>query len=418
MQIESQTKPQKPQTVVNVTKDSYTTDHQVLFSAYALNKFNLTFEDLKIKYKDIDKVISNIMKIDKNIIRMDFPISIFYDFVVLESEDYLITFDSYENKKKISICFYFNSYKESKEIFDVIQSFQDKDDEVFVSIGSYYYDGQKQLKVTENIKIKDDFEYNNHEYYPYLDVQEMFKQYVLSDSNILLLAGKAGSGKTKLGESFMKYLLESSDIELINKIETIDEDDESSVDVVTNESEGVKVAYIKNEDILADDLFWNSLREEEFHLVFLDDLDYSLLPRTQNISTSEDIQKNKFISNLLSFTDGIFNNTSNKTKFIVTTNREIGDIDTAVLRKGRTFDILQLRELKKDEALKIWLNSGLDKETFDKEFQTENILQSDLGSSISMKIKLKTQHIVSTNYLLEDNISIYNKYKKSKKIGL
>jgi hypothetical protein len=186
----------KPQTVVNVTKDSYTTDHHVLFSAYALNKFNLTFEDLKIKYKDLEKVISKIIEVDKSLIRLDFPINIFYDCTILESDDYLITFDSYEKKKKISICFYFNSYKESKEIFDIIQSFQDKDDEVFVGISSYYYDGgQKALKKTENYKVKDDFNYNSLGYYPFLDVEEMFKQYMMSDSNILLLCGTPGTGK-------------------------------------------------------------------------------------------------------------------------------------------------------------------------------------------------------------------------------
>jgi len=413
-------KPQKPQTVVNVTKDSYTTDHQVLFSAYALNKFNLTFEDLKIKYKDLEKVIPKIMEVDKNLIRLDFPINIFYDFVILESDDYLITFDSCENKKKISICFYFNSYKESKEIFDIIQSFQDKDDEVFVSVASYYYDGQKQLKATENIKVKDDFNYNSLAYYPFLDTEEMFKQYMMSDSNILLLCGTPGTGKTKLGDAFMKYLLDETDVELVTKKQTIDyyEDGKgTSVDIDTKESEGVKVAYVKNEDILADDLFWNSLREEEFHLVFLDDLDYSLLPRTQNVSTSEDIQKNKFISNLLSFTDGIFES-GNKTKFIITTNRPVSDIDTAVLRKGRTFDILELRELKHEEATEIWISEGLELEQFNKQFKGDKILQADLGSAISMAIKARDKHIDLKSYVKEDGISIYNTIKTPHKIGL
>jgi len=416
-------KPQKPQTVVNVTKDSYTTDHQVLFSAYALNKFNLTFEDLKIKYKDLEKVMPKIMEVDKNLIRLDFPINIFYDFVVLESDDYLITFDSYENKKKISICFYFNSFKESKEIFDIIQSFQDKDDEVFVSIASYYYNTQKQLKDTENIKVRDDFNYNSSAYYPFLDTKEMFKQYTMSDSNILLLCGKPGVGKSKLADTFMKYLLDETDVDLVKKRKVIDSytDEEGNayeIDITTKEAEGVKVAYIKNEDILADDLFWNSLREEEFHLVFLDDLDYSLLPRTQNVSTSEDIQKNKFISNLLSFTDGIFES-GDKTKFIITTNRPVSDIDTAVLRKGRTFDILELRKLNRDEAEKIWLSNDLGLDEFNKEFPDNNeILQADLGSSISMILKAKKEKIDLKPYIKEEGISIYNSIKKPQKIGL
>jgi len=413
---------EKPNTIISVTKDSYTTDHQVLFSSYALNKFSLTFEGLKIKYNDMDNVIEAIMKIDPDLKKLDFPISIFYDFIVLESENNFITFDSYENKKKVQICYYFHTYEQSKPIFDAIQSFQDKDDELFVSISSFFFDGQKQLKATENIKVKDDFSYNSLDYYPFLDTQEMFKQYMMSDSNILLLCGTPGTGKTKLGDAFMQHLLEVTDMEIGNKKKTVetysdDEGTEYSMDIITQESEGVKVAYVKNEDILADDIFWNTLREEEYHLVFLDDLDYSLLPRTQNINTSEDIQKNKFISNLLSFTDGIFES-GNKTKFIITTNKEVKDIDTAVLRKGRTFDILELRELKHEEAAEIWTSKGLDLDKFNEDFKGDKILQADLGSAISMAIKAKSQHTDLKPYTLEEGISLYSSVKNPKKIGL
>jgi DNA replication protein DnaC len=369
----------------------------------------------------MEDVIQAIMGIDTDLKKLEFPISVFYDFIVLESEHNMLTFDSYENKKKVQICYYFHNYEQSKPIFDAIQSFQDKDDELFVSISSFFYDGQKQLKATENIKVKDDFSYNSLDYYPFLNTQEMFKQYMLSDSNILLLCGTPGTGKTKLGDAFMQHLLEVTDIEIGNKKQTVDtyENDgvEYSMDIITQESEGVKVAYVKNEEILADDIFWNMLREEEYHLVFLDDLDYSLLPRTQNISTSEDIQKNKFISNLLSFTDGIFES-GNKTKFIVTTNKEVKDIDTAVLRKGRTFDILELRELKHEEAAEIWIGKGLDLDNFNEEFKEQKVLQADLGSAISMALKAKATNIDLKPYILEEGISLYSRVKNPKKIGI
>ena len=203
-------KQSKPGTDISVIKDSYTTDHQVLFSSYALNKFSLTFEGLKIKYNDMNEVIKEIMKLDKELVKLDFPISVFYDFVVLESEHNLLTFDSYENKKKVQICYYFHNYEQSKPIFDAIQSFQDKDDELFVSISSFFYDGQKQLKTTENIKVKDDFSYNSLDYYPFLDTQEMFKQYMLSDSNILLLCGTPGTGKCLDGSEEIEIEIEDS----------------------------------------------------------------------------------------------------------------------------------------------------------------------------------------------------------------
>ena len=61
--------------------------------------------------------------------------------------------------------------------------------------------------------------------------------------------------------------------------------------------------------------------------------------------------RNRFLSNLLSFTDGI---QKNYTKFIFTTNQSFDDIDSAVLRKGRLFDVLELRELTNEEALEVW----------------------------------------------------------------
>ena len=198
----------------------------------------------------------------------------------------------------------------------------------------------------------------------------MFNQYILSENNILLLCGVAGGGKTELGNLYMKFLLKSS---------LFREKIESSPD----ESLDIKVAYIKNEKILSTDQFWLTLQEDRYDLVFLDDLDYGLLPRTQEISSSEDIDKNKFISNLLSFTDGIFES-SQTTKFIITTNREVGDIDSAILRKGRTFDILNLRPLTNKESKKIWTSNGLSSELFEDTFgHKKEILACDLGSEIS-----------------------------------
>jgi len=200
----------KPETIVSVTKDSYTTDHAVLFSSYALNKFSLTFEGLKIKYKDSEEVIKKILEYDKTIKRLDFPISIFYDFYVLENDKYLLTFDSMDNKKKVQINFYFHTYEESKDIFDIIQSFQDKDDDLFVRVSSFFFNDQKQIKANELIKNKEDFAYNSLDYYPYIDTEEMFSQFMMSDSNILLLSGTPGVGKCLEGSEEIEIEMDDS----------------------------------------------------------------------------------------------------------------------------------------------------------------------------------------------------------------
>lgn len=200
----------KPETIVSVMKDSYSSDHAVLFSSYALNKFSLTFEGLKIKYKDVEEVISKILGYDNTIKRLDFPITIFYDFYVLENDKYLLTFDSMDNKKRVNINFYFHSYEESKDIFDIIQSFQDKDDDLFVSVSSFFFNDQKQIKANELIKNKEDFEYNSLDYYPYIDTNEMFNQFMMSDSNILLLSGTPGTGKCLDGSEEIEIEMDDS----------------------------------------------------------------------------------------------------------------------------------------------------------------------------------------------------------------
>lgn len=410
----------KPITSVSVLKDAYSTDHQVLFSSYISNKYSLVFENLKIKFSDLELLIKRILEYDKKIIRTDFRVSLFYEFTALESDDFFISFDTHDNKKQVNINYYFHTYQEAKPIFDIIQSFRDDDDELFVSISSFYLDSHKNLNYLENKKIKSDFDYNSKFYYPYLNVEEMFKQFVISDSNIIVLCGEPGVGKSKLGDSFMKYLLENNNTKNKPKKSShilVDSIIDEHIEFSSKEQDGVKVAYVKNESILSTDNFWNILREDEYDLVFLDDLDYYLLPRTQNVSTSEDIEKNKFISNLLSFTDGIFE-AGNKTKFIITTNKEVKDIDTAVLRKGRTFNILELRRLKNHEAKKIWLANGLSEESFISEMGEDSILQAELGSTISLITKAKENNISLDSYILEEGISIYNKAVNPEKIGL
>lgn len=411
---------------ISVIKDSYTSDAQVFFSSYVMDKYKLVFEGLKVKFKDLEAVMEKLQEAHPKFKKYYFPISIFYDFYVLESDDYLVTLDSYDNKSKIQVNIYYNSYAEGKVIFDVIKVFEDKDEELFVSISSYFQDNGKNIKSTESIKVMEDFSYNSLDYYPYLDTQEMFNQYMMSDGNILLLCGTPGTGKTKLGDAFMKHLLENCDPNTIThntKQQVMYEEHENGqveiqMDYITGASDGVQVAYVKNEEILARDEFWDDLKENEYHLVFLDDLDYGLLPRTQQIATGVELEKNKFISHLLSFTDGIFE-TGNKTKFIITTNRPVDQIDTAVLRKGRTFDILQLRELNKDEALKIWLNNNLTEDEFNEKFgKKDKILQADLGSAVKIKLKAKEKNVEIKPYIMEDGISLYSKAKAKKKIGL
>ena len=100
------------------------------------------------------------------------------------------------------------------------------------------------------------------------------------------------------------------------------------------------------------------------------------------------------------------------------TNTEVKNIDTAVLRRGRTFDILELRPLSNSEAKKIWLDNNLTEELFIENFNNTEVLQADLGSLITITKKANEQNIELKPYIYEDGISLYNKIKNPKKLGL
>lgn len=215
-------------------------------------------------------------------------------------------------------------------------------------------------------------------YIPYIDTDVLFEKFFGSRDKILLLTGKSGIGKSKLSALATQYLSKNS---------------EKSIS---------SVATASDIDVLSDDNFWSCLDIQDIDLVILDDLDYLLTPRTEE-QTSSDIAKNKFISNFLSFTDGFKHN---NVKFIITTNQEVSTIDKSLLRRGRMFDILELRKLTNQEAKEIW------EQLSDKPFKLKgDILACDLAFEIENSKRTENDK----SYLKDKTVS---KLKKTEtKIG-
>lgn len=295
---------------------------------------------------------------------------------------------------------------------NILKKYINGNDELSIKIKNFYEE-KGELFYTESYKTKDKFGNVDYDYYPFIDLEEMFIQFLYSNSNILILYGQPGTGKTKIAECYLKFLLDLdyekySNLNLKDKVfDLSNKDNKEDKDYIT-------VASIKNESLLAGDAFWNEISANRYNLVFLDDLDY-LLPRC-DVQSNIDAQRNQFMSNFLSFTEGINNDITCRTKFIITTNRNISEIDPALLRAGRTFDILNLRKLTNKEALKIWENNKLPKKVFSK-IVSDDILQCEL-SSIMEEEKYK---IICKNnfkqYLKEENIS-HMKNINNKRIGL
>jgi hypothetical protein len=296
---------------------------------------------------------------------------------------------------------YVKNNKETEFVNKVFAEFDVEVSQTKIKIRRFYQRADGGLGISSNIYYRlEEMREFKKEYYPYIDVDEMFKQFLLSNENILIVIGEPGLGKSKMLNVYQRFLLEN--IDLIKK----DNDD--------SESSGEILAfYLKNENLLASDEFWNEISEEIPDLVILDDIDYYLTHRTAEVNTNIDDQKNKFISNFLTTTDGLFSKTK-RTKFLITSNLSTEDLDVALLRKGRMFDIIKLRPLTNTEAKNVWKTYDLD-EDFDKHFKSEIIFPSDLGSKIKLiqekKAKKKeTKH----SYLKEEGISILEKVKKRK----
>lgn len=303
----------------------------------------------------------------------------------------------------LSVNIFGKDIKIASEIYEMFKEYEYEHDEVDIIFSTVGLNNGKISDSRSRLKHKD-FEDDVPDFYPYLDVEELFEQFARSNENILVLVGQPGVGKSRLANMFMKWMLDNPDVctELNMHEKMFDEED------VENISFGV--SYVKNEEILALDDYWVKLSNTNHALVFLDDADYSLTSRKNAINGIEDLNKNKFLSQLLSFTDGI---TKNNTKFIITTNIDVDDIDTAVLRKGRTFDILKLRYLKQEEAKEIWIKQGFDLEHFHDILGPGDIPACDLGSAINKEKIRKSNGIVQKSYLLEDDISVLGKQKVS-----
>jgi DNA replication protein DnaC len=307
------------------------------------------------------------------------------------------------NSIDLYMSFYSKDEFISNQIWKLYLKYSEDDDGVTVFMTSFFMNGGQ---LDTNSKRVDHKELNaiSEQYYPYINTQVMFDQFFTGAENILLLVGEPGLGKSKMSTLAMKHALNNSTKLPYDKLE----------DNPALENQFVNCAYVKSTDVLVNDKFWRDLGKMQADICIIDDLDYMLTKRDAEVTSGDDQNKNSFLNQFLSFTDGV---EKTKTKFIITTNQKYNDIDTALLRKGRLFDILELRHLYNNEAKDIWVENKLDEKDFSKEFGDSHVLPADLGSEIN---KRKNDRIDSATkpYLKEEGISKVQNALRVKKIGL
>ena len=154
------------------------------------------------------------------------------------------------------------------------------------------------------------------EAYPYIpNIQEYIRNFLLGKENVLVLIGVPGTGKTR----FIKYI-----------VQTISEIRKDSPSIL----------YSMDEKIFADDSFFFHFLSCPFDALVLEDIDFNLKSRKTG---------NSFMYKLLGASDGFITNPTKK--IILSTNLpSINDIDEALLRKGRCYDVLKMQRLTVDQA--------------------------------------------------------------------
>ncbi len=154
--------------------------------------------------------------------------------------------------------------------------------------------------------------------FPYIDdIDKYIESFLKSNASLLILKGIPGTGKT----TFSK--------EIITKI------DERKID-----RSSLNVLYSFDENIFYSNEFFRKIQFGNFDVVVLEDFN-SLIQKNQE---SENVNPlNKFLSSI----EGLI---SKNTKIIISTNIESkNQLNSALIRPGRCFDVLNFRKLEKEE---------------------------------------------------------------------
>lgn len=203
------------------------------------------------------------------------------------------------------------------------------------SISWYFWNGQS-LDSAHIEEVADDKIFD--EAYPELDegVAKFINDYLASPEPILVLQGKPGTGKTRLIRAILGAM-------------------------TLRKGEPAEAMYTSDRETLErGDLYLEYITGDADAFV-IEDADYLLKPRSDG---------NKDLHRFLTIADGVVR--AQGRKIIFSTNLpNVGDIDDALIRPGRCFSRLAVRELSKAEAEKLLLklcagDSGLTNDILEK----------------------------------------------------
>ena len=228
-----------------------------------------------------------------------------------------------------------------EEMVNVFCENLDKSEQHHVKLKWYFLSENNKIEYMESIVEEKNPPFT--EMYPFLNdetLHDYYERYQNSSASILLLQGPPGTGKT----TFIRGLLQHTKK---NALLTYDD------------------ALLRSDNFLQ--LF---LKDKDVNYLIFEDADAYLTARESG---------NKMIHKFLNAGDGLIS-VPNK-KIIFTTNlQSVVDIDSALTRPGRCFDILQFRNLTKHEAIKVAQIQGGDIELQEKDYTIAEIFNTQTNT--------------------------------------
>lgn len=234
----------------------------------------------------------------------------------------------------------YGSYKYIKKIEGIIKSLK------FDTTNNYitWYYGDRGY--SEKIPITFD-KLPFQEMYPFLDkpLSEYYNDYMKSSSSVLLLIGPPGTGKTSFIKGLLNHTKESATL---------------SYDTRVLDDDNIFVNFIAGSD--------------KFFII--EDCDDFLFSREKG---------NQMMHRFLNVSDGLVSVKGKK--LIFTTNLEsVNDIDKALIRAGRCYDIINFDYLSYDEAKIIAKKFNIELRNKYSQYTIGDIFENNIDIEINRKI--------------------------------
>lgn len=244
---------------------------------------------------------------------------------------YLVLAFRFGEKFSVSVNYYYDAERASRE--DIFNTFTKVfggmilDNSLYCPFDWYAVRGG-QLTVVQLQEELDDVLYD--ESYPSIGgIESYVHNYIQSPENVLVIKGLPGTGKTR----FVRYILR----ELYRQL-GISRDEEYFAMYC------VDAAAVEEGSLFVDFISY------DYTALVLEDLDYHISARDTG---------NTVMYKLLNFSDGVIKNF--RKKIILTTNIvSASGIDPALLRPGRCYDVLSLRNLSLEESEVLLSRMGSD----------------------------------------------------------